>query len=141
MEHHIADDVISITIPMSSRAVSPLTKYASVVATRDSSPWFDIAQRYDVRTMTGPQSLSFAAELVAEGVSATDALGVTWPITNRNLLEKIGRPEEAPKIDNWYDVERHLKAQRDVARRNANFARVGHYDRLITLAGDLGEAA
>jgi len=141
MENLANDNVISITIPISTRAISPMTQYASVVAQREVTPWFDITRRYDVRSMTGPQTLMFAIELIDEGVDAVDALGVIWPINNRNLLEKIGRAEYAPKIDNWYDVERHLKAQRDAARRNANFARVSHFDRLIELAAELGDAA
>ena len=141
MEPQFADNVVSITIPVSPRAISPLTQYASIVTAREASPLFDIVRRYDVRSMTGPQILMFASELVEEGITPTDALGVSWPITNRNLLVKIGRPETAPKIDNWYDVQRHLQSQRDVARRNGNIPRVGHFDRLIELAGELGDTA
>ena len=141
MQHQNADNVISISIPLSARAISPLTQYASVVTARDASPLFDVVQRYDVRAMTGPQALSFAAELVDEGIDITDALGVTWPIASRNLLEKIGRPEAAPKIDNWYDVQRHLRAQCEVARRSGNLVRAGHFDRLVRLAGELADAA
>jgi hypothetical protein len=141
MQNTAADNVISITIPMTARAISPLTQYASIVTARDASPWFDIVHRYDVRSMTGPQSVKFAAELTAEGVDISDALGVTWPIAIRNLLDKIGRPEAAPKIDNWHDVQRHLKSQRDVARRSGNLARVGCFDRLVQLAGDLSDSA
>ncbi len=141
MENLANDNVISITIPMSTRAISPLTQYASIVTKREITPWFDITRRYDVRSMSGPQTLMFAAELIGQGVDAVDALGVIWPINNRNLLQKIGRPEAAPKIDNWHDVERHLTAQRDVARRSANFLRVALFDRLIELAADLGDAS
>jgi len=141
MNHLQADDVISITIPVSSRAISPMTQYASIVTARDNSPWFDIAHRYDVRTMTGPQALMFASDLIDHGVDATEALGITWPIANRNLFEKIGHNGTVPKIDNWYDVQRHLQTQRDVAFRGGNTFRVDHYNRLIDLAGELGDAA
>ena len=137
------DRVISVSIPTSVRQPAQVANYAAVVgaAPQNDSTLRRIAQRYNPSTMDGPETLLFATDLISAGFDATDALAVSWPISRRNLLEKGGRHEAAPKVDDWADVLRHHQTQRNLAKSRHNFVRAVHIDRLIRIAGDLRAAA
>jgi len=137
------DRVISVNIPTSVRLPAQVANYAAVVgaAPRANENLRRIALRYDPSTMDGPETLKFATDLISAGFDATDALAVSWPISRRNLLEKVGRHEAAPKVDDWADVLRHHQSQRNLAKSRQNFIRAVHIDRLIRIAGDLRAAA
>lgn len=141
------DNVISVSIPLGARNNVNTAHFAAVVGVpanqevEPSSAWRAIVGRYDVATIGGAEIVMFANDLTSVGVQAKDALAVSWPITRRNLLQKIGRPEAAPKIDDWADVLRHHRAQRNLARSRRNFVQAVHIERLIKLAADLSAAA
>jgi hypothetical protein len=136
-------EVRTITIPVAPRATSTLAHYSAIIAeqVQQQTPWQEITNRYDVRQMDGPEVVRFAHDLVTAGIDQTEALAVTWPISSRNLMEKIGRAESAPKVDNWDDVLRHHITQRDIAKNRHNFGRVAYLDKLIRLARNFGENA
>ena len=133
-------EVQTINIPMAPRTTSTLAHYSAIISeqVQAHTPWQEITNRYDVRHMGGPEVVMFAHDLVTAGVDQSEALAVTWPISSRNLMEKIGRAEAAPKIDNWEDVLRHHMHQRDIANNRHNFARVAYLDKLIRLARNFG---
>ncbi len=137
------DRVISVHIPNGAGQPAHVANYAAVVgaAPKDDANLRRIARRYDPSTMDGPETLMFATDLISVGIDATDALAVSWPISRRNLLEKVGRHEAAPKIEDWADVLRHHQSQRNLAKSRHNFVRAVHIDRLIRIAGDLRAAA
>ena len=97
----------------------------------------EVANRYDVGTMTGTDVIHFANDLIAAGVDQTDALAVTWPINCRNLLRKIGKDAAAPKLNSWDDVVRLHRARRDLADRRFLHGHSEQLERLISLAESL----
>jgi hypothetical protein len=131
----------TITIPVAPRTNASLAHYSSIISeqVQAHTPWQEITNRYDVPNMGGPEVVMFAHDLVSVGIDQNEALSVTWPISSRNLMEKIGRSESAPKIDNWDDVLRHHIKQRDIAKNRHNFSRVAWLDKLIRLARNFGE--
>ena len=137
----IPGDVQTITIPNPPRPGGSLAHYTAIIADHihSQTAWQKITSRYDVSQMNGPEVVRFAHDLVSVGVDLTDALAVTWPISSRNLMEKIGRTEKAPRIDSWDDVVHHHIAEREIAKNRHNFSRVAHLDRLIRLARNFKE--
>ena len=133
--------VRTITIPASPRPATSLAHYTAVISDQIQArtPWQKITGQYDVNHMGGPEIIMFANDLMAAGVDQSEALAVTWPISSRNLMEKIGRSESAPKIDNWDDVLHHHMNQRNIAKNRHNFSRVAWLDKLIRLARNFGD--
>jgi hypothetical protein len=131
----------TIDIPVAPRTDAALAFYSAVISEQiqAQTPWQEITGRYDVPNMGGPEVVMFAHDLVSLGIDQNEALAVTWPISSRNLMEKIGRSESAPKIDTWDDVLRHHMNQRDIARNRHNYSRVAWLDKLIRLARNFGE--
>ena len=133
--------VQTISIPATITTTNSLAHYSAIISEQIQSHtlWREITDRYDVPSMGGPEVVMFAHDLVMLGIDQNEALSVTWPISSRNLMEKIGRAESAPKIDNWDDVLRHHINQRDIAKNRHNYRRVAWLDKLIRLARNFGD--
>jgi hypothetical protein len=131
--------VRTITIPASPRPATSLAHYTAVISDQIQArtPWQKITGQYDVNHMGGPEIIMFANDLMAAGVDQSEALAVTWPISSRNLLEKIGRPDSAPTVECWEDVLGYHITQREIARSRNNYSRVVWLDKLIRLARNL----
>lgn len=113
-------------------------------ASLDATQIYDlnrIAQKYDLRKMTGPDAVRLASELVAAGFEEADALAVTLPISSRNLMSRIGRVGRAPRIESWEDLMGYHVTQLESAHQTrAKPRRIDQLARLVVLAQTLAEA-
>ena len=100
-----------------------------------------IATTYHPKSMTGPDAVRLAADLVAAGFEETDALAFTWPVTSRNILQKVGKAGRGPTIETWEDVGLVHAAQLDAARGKKDPLRIDQLARMVVLSQTMAEAA
>lgn len=98
-----------------------------------------IAERYELRSMSGTDAVRLARDLVDAGFEEPDALALTLPISSRNLMSKMGKVAKAPRIETWTDLMLHHTQQLHSAR-GMDRKRLDQLARMVALAEVLAEA-